>query len=325
MIDGSAYMRKWLSTSMGAEGPSATRLASPHGRGAGLSIRTDRQARRGRLELWRSDHAALRDDPLLQRLAGVTQVFSVSSNHSCATRLDHSLDVAEIAAVIAAELGLNVDLASAIGLAHDCGHLPFGHAGERELCRLVGSVNHADCGADLLHKRGYCPEIVSGVRSHSWSSSTSCSTPEAEIVRWADRIAYLTRDFHDAVTLRLLSQTDLDSEVSNIIGDSLDVQRKSLINGVVAASARTARIAMEREEAAALAAFRRANAITIYQHPDVRQSNSNAQGIIAETARILLNQSTGKQWDTVVAQLVSMTDAEAKLLALSAPVRRRPS
>lgn len=315
MTNDDVYMRQWLSTSMGAEGPSATRLASPHGRGAGLSIQIDRQARQNRVKLWQADHAALQSDPLLERLAGVTQVFS--GHGSYATRLDHSHEVAAVAAVIAAELSLNVDLAAAIGLAHDCGHLPFGHAGERELCNLVGSVNHADWGADLLQERGYSAEIVSGVRSHSWSSSTSCSTPEAEVVRWADRICYLTRDFHDAVALGLLPQTALDSEISNIVGDCLDVQRKSLISGVVSASARTTRVSMEQDEAVALAAFRRINAVRIYQHPAVQQSNEHAQSLIAEAARMLRSRCSGGEWDAVVSELVTMTDVEVTMLVLN--------
>lgn len=72
-----------------------------------------------------------------RRLAGKTQVFTSRASDHFRSRLTHTIEVAEIARVTAASLGLNEDLAEALALVHDIGHPPFGHAGERALDRCL--------------------------------------------------------------------------------------------------------------------------------------------------------------------------------------------
>src|SRR5580765_5377307 len=81
-----------------------------------------------------------------RRLEAKTQVFTTRYSDHFRNRLTHTLEVTQIARTVAAALGLNSELAEALGLVHDIGHPPFGHSGERALDALMrpygGSFNH---------------------------------------------------------------------------------------------------------------------------------------------------------------------------------------
>lgn len=85
-----------------------------------------------RNEFMRDRDRILYSEPF-RRLAGKTQVYSTGNGDYMRTRLTHTLEVSQIARTISAYLNLNCDLTEAIALAHDIGHAPFGHAGERTL------------------------------------------------------------------------------------------------------------------------------------------------------------------------------------------------
>lgn len=308
------YIRKWLATSMGTPGPGGTRLAGAPGATCGLTVERGTASAEHRAA-WERDRYALQDDPLITRLAGVTQVLPPTREaFTHASRLDHSREVSVIAAQIAAELNLDEHLAAASGLAHDCGHLPFGHAGERQVQDVLGcNSSHAEHGAMALRKRGYSEELVSAVASHSWSSRIDCRTPEAEVLRWADRIAYVTRDFADAVDCGLISEADQKTEVVDVLGDALDLQRKTLIRSVVTASSRIGRVSMDAGIASALGKFRMHNNCLIYQHPEIRYHNDVARSAITSTINVLQRQLLSD--DDIIATLIGMTDQEVTALA----------
>jgi dGTPase len=199
-----------------------------------------------------------------RRLAGKTQVFVFPQDHQ-RTRLTHALEVAQVATAIARALRLNVALTEAVALGHDCGHGPGGHASEDALDPYVpGGFDHAPWGALVsLAPLNLCAETVDGIANHSWSRPAP-STPEGEVVSWADRIAYVCHDWEDAVLAGIVAPHQLPAAVRSLCGERRSAQLGAFIMGVVSATLRTGQVGMEEEGAEALAAFRACNYERIY-------------------------------------------------------------
>ncbi len=205
-----------------------------------------------------------------RRLAGKTQVFIFPGDHQ-RTRLTHALEVAQVTRSIAQACRLNVALAEAIALGHDCGHGPGGHASEDALSPFVpGGYDHAVWGADVvLAPLNLCAQTLDGIRNHSWSRPAP-STPEGEVVSWADRIAYVCHDFEDAVHAGLANPEDLPPLVRHVCGTTRSSQLNAFIVGIVESVATTGIIGMTAERAEALAEFRKWNYEHIYLRPESR-------------------------------------------------------
>src|SRR5947209_18753737 len=256
----------------GAEGillaPGATRAS-----GAG------RRARPEEPDLLRTCFERDRDriihSTAFRRLAGKTQVFVFPDDHQ-RTRLTHALEVAQVATSIARATRLNVALTEAIALGHDCGHGPGGHASEDALSPFIpGGFDHAVWGADVvLAPLNLCTETLDGVRNHSWSRPAP-STPEGEVVSWADRIAYVCHDFEDAVSAGIVAPAMLPPEVRHWCGETRSRQLGAFIAAVVDTIADTGEVGMPEGPASALAAFRAFNYERIYLRPaSVAQSRA---------------------------------------------------
>lgn len=212
-----------------------------------------------------------------RRLAGKTQVFVFPGDHQ-RTRLTHALEVAQVAVSIARACGLNVALTEAIALGHDCGHGPGGHASEEALSPYVeGGYHHAVWGADVaLASLNLCAETLDGIRNHSWSRP-SPATAEAEVVRWADRIAYVCHDFEDALAAGVVSADDLPEVVGDTCGTRRGEQIDAMVTAVITAFLQTGTVGMVRPQAEALSAFRAFNFERIYLRP---ASNAQAKAVI---------------------------------------------
>jgi dGTPase len=213
-----------------------------------------------------------------RRLAGKTQVFVFPDDHQ-RTRLTHALEVAQVAVSISRALGLNVALTEAIALGHDCGHGPGGHASEDALSPYLDEgFDHALWGADVtLTPLNLCRETLDGIRNHSWSRPAP-TTPEGEVVSWADRIAYVCHDFEDAVAAGIVTDSMLPTSVRGLCGVSRSGQLGAFIHAMVDAAAQTGRIGMTETHAAALAEFRAFNYEHVYLRPASRQQ---AEAVIA--------------------------------------------
>ncbi len=257
--------------------------------GATRALGGGRRTRPEDADPWRTCFERDRDRILhstaFRRLAGKTQVFVFPDDHQ-RTRLTHALEVAQVATGIARACRLNVALTEAIALGHDCGHGPGGHASEDALSPYVdGGFDHAPWGADVsLAALNLCAETLDGIRNHSWSRPAP-STPEGEVVSWADRIAYVCHDFEDAVGAGIVTPAALPAGVVARCGTRRSQQLGAFIDGMVDTVAATGRIAMDEDLAGALEAFRACN----YEHIYLRPS-SVAQGrAVVDVLRALVD------------------------------------
>ena len=204
-----------------------------------------------------------------RRLAGKCQVYLAPDDDHLRTRLTHAIEVGQVAVSIARGTRLNEALTLASALGHDCGHGPAGHASEDALSPyLEGGYHHAVYGADVvLEPLNLCGETLDAIRNHSWNRPAP-STPEGEVVAWADRIAYVCHDFEDAVDAGVVTAADLPAEVIEAVGDRRSAQLGGFIAAMVETIAATGRVGMRKPEADALAAFRAFNYERIYLRPE---------------------------------------------------------
>ncbi len=242
-----------------------------------------------------------------RRLAGKTQVFIFPRDHQ-RTRLTHALEVTQVATSIARACRLNVALTEAIALGHDCGHGPFGHASEDAFAPyLPDGFHHAVWGADVvLADLNLCAETLDGIRNHSWSRPAP-STPEGEVVSWADRIAYVCHDFEDAVRAEIVSPDTLPPLVLERCGDRRSRQLGAFIRGVVDAVESSGTVGMVEEMADALAAFREFNYARIY----MRRASVEQGELVRRLLAALVDHYTAQHHGDVhaaVSYVAGMTD-----------------
>src|SRR5262249_3418496 len=120
-----------------------------------------------------------------------------------------------------------------------------------------------------------CAETLDGVRNHSWRRPAP-STPEGEVVAWADRIAYVCHDFEDAVRAGILEPADLPAAVRLVVGTDRSEQVGTLVVAVLDAIDRTGTVGMTEPAASALAAFRAFNFERIYLRAASRRQAERA-------------------------------------------------
>ena len=140
----------------------------------------------------------------------------------------------------------------------------------RRSCPGTG-YDHAVYGADVtLAPLNLCVETLDGVRNHSWRRPAP-STPEGEVVAWADRIAYVCHDFDDAVRAGILEPDDLPAEVREVVGARPSAQIGVFMGAVLDAIDQTGAVGMTEPAASALAEFRAFNFERIYLRPAARR------------------------------------------------------
>jgi dGTPase len=170
-----------------------------------------------------------------RRLKHKTQVFIAPLGDHYRTRLTHTLEVTQIARTVARSLCLNEDLVEAIGLGHDIGHAPFGHAGESALSHAQGfSFRHNEQSrriVEVIEKDGQGLNLTYAVREGIYLHSKArrdimatawgvASTLEGQIIKIADSVAYINHDIDDALRAGLLHAEDLPSDAIAVLGDT---------------------------------------------------------------------------------------------------------
>jgi dGTPase len=182
-----------------------------------------------------------------RRLKHKTQMFLAPDGDHVRTRLTHTLEVTQIARTIARALRLNEDLVEAIGMAHDLGHTPFGHAGERVLNELLPGFIHAEQSlrvVDRIEKEGRGLNLTNptreGIIHHSKPKgditgevSGRPPTPEAQIVKISDGIAYINHDLDDAIRGERISLDQVPPEVNEILGTRHSQRINTLVCDIV--------------------------------------------------------------------------------------------
>ena len=180
-----------------------------------------------------------------RRLKHKTQVFFSPENDHICTRIEHVTHVESISYTIAKHLGLNTELTKAISVAHDLGHSPFGHAGEK----ILSEISTRDLGTSFWHEQNglnfvdniellednnkymqnlnltyavrdgiisHCGEIDENyikprnefidLNTYSYPNEYSPYTWEGCVVKISDKISYICRDIEDAITLGILDE-----------------------------------------------------------------------------------------------------------------------
>ncbi|MGY1623056.1 HD domain-containing protein [Geodermatophilus sp. SYSU D00965] len=213
--------------------PSATRSAATRGRAVAEPEDPLRTA-------FERDRDRILHAKAFRRLKHKTQVFLNPDGDHFVTRLTHTLQVTQVARSLACALGLNETLAEAIALGHDLGHSPFGHIGEDALEPYVpGGWHHAAQGVrivEVLERLNLTWEVRDGIRAHSWKIDPPPDTREAECVRYADRIGYLSHDALDAVRAGVLRVGDLPARARAAFGDPGSQMVGAMIDAVVEGS-----------------------------------------------------------------------------------------
>ena len=204
-----------------------------------------------------------------RRLAGKCQVYLAPDDDHLRTRLTHAIEVGQVAASIARATRLNeaLTLASAAGprlRPRPCRAMP-----PRTPCRPTSTVaTTTPSTAPMWSSNRSTSAPRRSTRSQPLLEPARPSTPEGEVVAWADRIAYVCHDFEDAVVAGVVSAADLPAEVVEAVGTERRVQLGGFIHAMVETIAETGRVGMRQPEADALAAFRAFNYERIYLRPE---------------------------------------------------------
>ena len=188
--------------------------------------------------------------------------------------MTHTLETTAIARVVARALRLNEDLAEAIGLGHDTGHPPFGHAGEEALdeClreRFGLGFRHNEQSLRIAESLNLTWEVRDGILKHTGPEEPE--TQEGKIVRIVDRVAYINHDIDDSIRFGILAPEDLPKDEIALLGDTGARRIDTLVHDLVEASAAAGDIAQSDEVGEAMLSLRSFMFERVYLGPQTRE------------------------------------------------------
>ena len=219
-----------------------------------------------------------------RRLKGKTQVFIDPAGDHFRTRITHTLETTGIARVVARALRLNEDLTEAIGLGHDMGHPPFGHAGEDELDRCLrerfgSGFRHNEQSLRIAEELNLTEEVRDGILTHTGEGEPQ--TLEGKIVRLVDRVAYINHDIDDAIRWGMLTPADLPRAELDLLGETGSSRIDTLVHDLVETSERAGDIAQSEEVGTAMLALRSFMFERVYLGEHARGEHERAHATIA--------------------------------------------
>jgi len=223
-----------------------------------------------------------------RRLMHKTQVFLSPEGDHYRTRLTHTLEVSRIGRTIARGLRLNEDLTEAIAFGHDLGHTPFGHAGERALNDILsneGGFKHNEQSLRVVERlerdgRGLnlTFEVRNGILHHT--GAIKPETPEGNVIRLADRIAYINHDLDDAIRGGILRETDIPPEITCAFGANHSSRINALILDMIEESERRGEIALSARVAFVFDAFYDFMFRSVYHNMKAKSEEGKVFGIL---------------------------------------------
>ena len=274
-----------------------------------------------RTEFQRDIHRIIYSQPF-RRLRHKTQVFFLPNNDHICTRIEHSLHVASASRTVARQLGLNEDLAEAIGLGHDIGHAPFGHHGEDVLKQLAKdkglsvTFQHEMHGLRVIDRLAELDrqpkpglnltyEVRDGIVSHCGENFSREIVPESNykelesisnraealmpctfegcIVRVVDKIAYAGRDIEDALVAGLIKEDAIPRDVMDVLGKNNGEIIGTLLKDLIDyCTSNSDRVGLSKEKHSALVKLLDFNYNEIYGHQDVKKFKKQATRAIEE-------------------------------------------
>ena len=222
-----------------------------------------------------------------RRLMHKTQVFLFPADEHYRTRMTHTLEVTQVARIIARALQLNEDLAEAAALGHDLGHTPFGHAGEvaMQQCYSPDFTHYKQSVrvVEKLEKDGEGLNLTGEVRDGILNHTGSCmaSTLEGVIVKFADRIAYINHDIDDACRAGILCLDDIPKDLLDTLGRGHSERINRMVTSVITASAGKPEIAFTPEIGEATMQLRKFLFEHVYTNPLAKSEDKKAQELLA--------------------------------------------
>jgi dGTPase len=257
-----------------------------------------------------------------RRLKQKTQVFIDPAGDHYRTRMTHTLETTAISRGVARALRLNEDLVEAIGLGHDTGHPPFGHAGEEALDaalreRFGIAFRHNEQSLRIAERLNLTWEVRNGILTHTGQQEPA--TLEGKIVRLVDRVAYVNHDIDDAIRYGILDAADLPRDEIELLGPTGSARIDTLVHDLVETSEAAGDIRQSEAVGAALLALRTFMFERVYLGPHARAEHERAHSAIRHIFDRLVER--GDQPADIADYVAGMTDRFALAFG-SSPERR---
>lgn len=244
-----------------------------------------------------------------RRLKGKTQVFIDPEGDHYRTRMTHALETTAISRVVARALRLNEDLVEAIGLGHDMGHTPFGHAGEDALDaalqeRFGRRFRHNEQSLRIARSLNLTGEVCDGILTHTGEQEPE--TLEGKIVRLVDRVAYINHDIDDALRYGLLRDSELPRAEIAVLGETGSARIDRLVHDIVETSEGVDDIRQSPEVGEAMLSLRAFMFERVYLGPQAVPEHARAHDVVTRIFGHLIER--GEEVDEVVDYVAGMTD-----------------